>query len=71
MLINTHPEFQSKAVKSSIAVFSRDVQKRFDCEADAISNYQDFKEIYNFFDKEYLSKKYNYYTTTEEDMKLD
>ena len=56
VLNSAHPEFQYEVVKSSIAVFSRDAQERFDYEADVISNYLDLKEMYDFFDKEYLAR---------------
>ena len=56
VLNNSHPEFQYEVVKKGIAVFSRDVQERFDYEADVISNYLDLKEMYDFFDKEYLAR---------------
>ncbi len=56
VLNNSHPEFQYEAMKKGIAVFSRDEQKRFDYEADVISIYLDLKEMYDFFDKEYLAR---------------
>lgn len=56
VLNNSHPEFQYEVVKKGIAVFSRDEQKRFDYEADVISIYLDLKEMYDFFDKEYLAR---------------
>ena len=56
VLNNAHPEFQYEVVKSGIAVFSRNAQERFDYEADVISNYLDLKEMYDFFDKEYLAR---------------
>lgn len=56
VLNNAHPEFQYEVVKTGIAVFSRDKQKRFDYEADVISTYLDLKEMYDFFDREYLAR---------------
>ncbi len=54
VLNNAHPEFQYEVVKTGIAVFSRDEQERFDYEADVTSTYLDLKEMYDFFDREYL-----------------
>ena len=56
VLNSAHPEFQYEVVKNGIAIFSRNVQDRFDYEADVISNYLDLKEMYDFFDKEYLAR---------------
>jgi len=56
VLNNAHPEFQYEVVKTGVAVFSRDEQERFDYEADVISTYLDLKEMYDFFDREYLAK---------------
>lgn len=56
VLNSAHPEFLYEVVKKGIAVFSRDVQKRYDYEADVISDYLDLKEMYDFFDKEYLAR---------------
>ena len=56
VLNNAHPEFQYEVVKTGVAVFSRDEHKRFDYEADVISTYLDLKEMYDFFDREYLAR---------------
>jgi predicted nucleotidyltransferase len=56
VLNNSHPEFQYEVVKTGVAVFSRNEQKRFDYEADVISTYLDLKEMYDFFDREYLAR---------------
>ncbi len=56
VLNNAHPEFKYEVVKTGIAVFSRDEQERFDYEADVISTYLDLKEMYDFFDREYLAR---------------
>jgi len=56
VLNNAHPEFQYEVVKTGKAVFSRDEQERFDYEAEVISTYLDLKEMYDFFDREYLAR---------------
>ncbi len=56
VLNNAHPKFQYEVVKTGVAVFSRDEQERFDYEADVISTYLDLKEMYDFFDREYLAR---------------
>lgn len=56
VLNNAHPEFQYEVVKTGVAVFSRNMQTRFDYEADVLSAYLVLKDMYDFFDREYLAR---------------
>ncbi|VVB71774.1 Uncharacterised protein [uncultured archaeon] len=56
ILNNAHPEFQYEVVKTGVAVYSRSDRDRFDWEAEVISTYLDLKEMYDYYDREYLAR---------------
>ena len=56
-ILNLSPiYFQHEVVKNGRVVFSRDEAKRIEYEAEVLSNYLDYKDTLEWFDKEFLAR---------------